>query len=314
MSGAEKVGVLLMAYGAAQSPEEIGPYLSDIRGGRTPSAELIQEITHRYELIGGKSPLLEITRRQADALEECLNRGQPTPGFQVYVGMRHWHPYIQETVARMAQDGVRKGIALCLTPYYSKLSVGAYFEKLAQACTALSTEIEWAYVESWNDHPLFVRALVTKTTEALLKFDPAERASVPILFSAHSLPTRIIEEKDPYPHELEETVEAVMKLVGNNDRHFAYQSQGRTAEPWLGPDAGDVIEKLSRAGYRQVLMAPIGFISDHMETLYDVDILYRKRAESLGIGFSRTESLNTSPLLIEALADIVQKNLHTINQ
>jgi ferrochelatase len=303
----QDIGVLLMAYGAAGSLEEVAPYLADIRAGRPPSPELVEEVKHRYQLMGGRSPLLDITKQQAAALETRLNKeGGP---FKVYIGMRHWHPYIKDTVAAMAKDGIRKVVGLCLTPYYSRMSVGAYFKKLEDARTALNISFEVTRVESWNDHPLLIEAITQKVQKALETFDRSARKEVAILFSAHSLPARILEEKDPYPQELNETVQAVMKKVGPYRWWFAYQSQGRTPEPWLGPDVGEVIKKLHHEGRRHLLMAPIGFISDHMETLYDVDIMYRKQAESLGMQIQRAESLNVSPTFIEAMASVVRAHL-----
>jgi ferrochelatase len=299
-----------MAYGAASSLEEVAPYLADIRAGRPPSPELVEEVKNRYRLMGEKSPLLEITRQQASALEVRLNQDKAlSQPFKVYIGMRHWHPYIKDTVASMAKDGIRKMVALCLTPYYSRMSVGAYYKKLEEAQSAVDTPFEVIRVESWNDHPLLIKALVEKVQKALNRFDESILKDVPILFSAHSLPARILEENDPYPQELNETIQAVMKKVGPNRWWFAYQSQGRTPEPWLGPDAGEVIKRLYQEGHRHLLMAPIGFISDHMETLYDVDIMYRKQAESLGMQLERAESLNASPTFIEALASVVREHL-----
>ena len=301
------IGVLLMAYGAASSLDEIEPYLADIRAGRPPSPELIEEVKHRYQLMGGKSPLLEITRRQAQALEARMNGGARR--FKAYIGMRHWHPYIKETVAAMAQEGIRTMVALCLTPYYSKMSVGAYYQKLDEAVAASGVSFEIKRVESWNDHPLLIEAIAQKVGKALDRFPQDLRSKIPLLFSAHSLPERIMAEKDPYPSELHETVELVMKKMGPNPYRFAYQSQGRTPEPWLGPDAATVIDELYNQGHRHLVMAPIGFISDHMETLYDVDVMYRKQAESKGMRLERAESLNAAPTFIEAMASVVFSHL-----
>ncbi len=296
-----------MAYGAASSLDEIEPYLQDIRGGRPVGAELIEQVKDRYRLMGGKSPLLEITKQQAAALESTLNRDRPR--FKIYIGMRHWHPYIKDTVAVMAADGIRKMTALCLTPYYSKMSVGAYYQKLDEAVVATGLAFQIRRVESWNDHPRLIEAIAAKVTQALERFPADIRKKVPLLFSAHSLPERILAEKDPYPQELNETIELVMKKVGPYAWRFAYQSKGRTPEPWLGPDAAAVIDELHAQGHRHLLMAPIGFISDHMETLYDVDVMYRKQCDAKGIRLERAESLNASPAFIETLADVVRKHL-----
>jgi len=303
----EKIGVLLMAYGAASSLDEIEPYLLDIRGGRPVGPELIEQVKERYRLMGGKSPLLDITRQQAAALEKSLNGNQTR--FKVYIGMRHWHPYIKDTVAAMVADGIRTLTALCLTPYYSKMSVGAYFQKLDEAVAATGVSFRIVRIESWNDHPKLIETIAGKVTQALERFPAEVRNKVILLFSAHSLPERILAEKDPYPQELHETVELIMKKVGPNPWRFAYQSKGRTPEPWLGPDAAAVIDELHAQGHRHLLMAPIGFISDHMETLYDVDIMYRKQCEAKDIRLERAGSLNATPGFIETMADVVRENL-----
>jgi len=303
----QKIGVLLMAYGAAGSLDEIEPYLNDIRGGRPTSPQLVEEVKHRYRLMGGKSPLLEITKQQAAALEKTLNGNRPR--FKVYIGMRHWHPYIKDTVAAMAADGLLEIVGLCLTPYYSKMSVGAYYQKLDDAAAAAGASFKIRRIESWNDHPKLIEAIAEKITRALERFPVGVREKVPLLFSAHSLPERILAEKDPYPEELHETIELVMKKVGAYAWRFAYQSRGRTPEPWLGPDAGAVIDELLAQGHRRLLMAPIGFISDHMETLYDVDVMYREQCQAKGMQLERAESLNASPAFIETLAAVVLENL-----
>ena len=303
----ERIGVLLMAYGAASSLDEIEPYLNDIRGGRPTSPELVEEIKQRYRLMGGKSPLLEITKRQGAALERMLNQERPL--YQVYVGMRHWHPYIKDTIATMAHDGLREMVAICLTPYYSKMSVGAYYQKLEEGVSASGTAFKIHRVESWNDHPKLIDAITEKVLAALERFPADVRQKVPLLFTAHSLPERILAEKDPYPQELNETIERVMEKVGPYTWRQAYQSRGRTPEPWLGPDAAAMIDQLHSEGHRHLLMAPIGFISDHMETLYDVDIMYREQCRSKEIHLERAESLNDSPAFIETLAAVVRENL-----
>ncbi len=304
-----EIAILLMAYGAAQSLDDIEPYLNDIRGGRPTSPELVAEVRRRYELMGGRSPLLEITRAQARALEERLNTPMGAPAFRIYIGMRHWHPYIRETVGRIVADGVKRVVALCLTPYYSRLSVGAYLEKLDEARKEHHAAFTVSTIESWNDQPALIEAFAEKVAQARDRFPAEIRRKVPILFTAHSLPERILKENDPYPRELLETVEAIVKEIGPAEWRFAYQSQGRTPEPWLGPEAGAVIEEFYRQGHRDLLMAPIGFISDHMETLYDVDILFRGQAESKGMRLERAASLNTSPLFIRAMSEVILAHL-----
>ena len=201
-----------MAYGAANSLNEVEPYLADIRAGQPPSPELVEEIKNRYKQIGGKSPLLDITKKQAAALEGRLNGG--THRFKVYIGMRHWHPYIKDTVADIARDGFGRIIAICLTPYYSKLSVGVYFQKLDEAIAATGKTFTVHRVESWNDQTKLIEVITEKVNTALNRFPADTRPKVPLLFTAHSLPERILAEKDPYPEEFRETIELVMKRLG----------------------------------------------------------------------------------------------------
>ncbi len=303
---AKKTGILLMAYGAASSLDEIEPYLKDIRGGRPVSEQLIEDIKRRYTLMGGKSPLLETTRHQAAALETSLNQSF-IPPVKVYIGMRHWHPFIKDTVAEMAKDGVKHIIALCLTPYFSKLSVGIYFQKFDEAVQAAGVDLSVQRIESWNGQPDFIDTLAGKTLEALGRFPEEVRKNTTLVFTAHSLPERILVEKDPYPQELRGTIDLIMKKVGNYSWRLAYQSQGRTPEPWLGPTAGAVIDELALLGKTHIVIAPIGFISDHMETLYDVDIMYKEQCRDKGIEMERVESLNTSPGLIKALSTLIRE-------
>ena len=292
-----KPAVLLMAYGAAASLEEIPAYLQDIRGGRPASPELVAAVRDRYVKIGGKSPLLEITRAQAAALAD-------KSGLKVYLGMRHSPPTIAEAVRAVARAGHDRIVALPLTPFYSKMSVGAYLKKAEEAVAAVGARIEIVPVESWHDHPALIEAWSRRVKDAVARFPQGE--DVEVLFTAHSLPEKILKDGDPYPKELDETVRAVAKAVGLERWKFAYQSRGATAEPWLGPDAADLIRE---SPSKNLLIVPIGFISDHMETLYDDDILYRELAQSLGKRFERAASLNDDPLLVETLADTVHARL-----
>jgi ferrochelatase len=303
----EGIGVLLMAYGGPDSLEDVESYLADVTGGRKLPPPFIEEIRERYRLIGGKSPLKDICMAQAAALEENLNRDGGY--FRVYVGMRHWHPYIKDTVRQIAQDSVRRVIALCMSPYYSKISIGAYFKKLADAQTELGIQLDVTAIESWNDHPLLLEAFAEKVRRARDRFTAAERGALRVLFTAHSLPEHILAEGDPYDRELRETIAGIIRLVGPMQWDFAYQSQGRTPEPWLGPKVEAVLERLHGEGHRQILIVPVGFVCDHIEVLYDVDILFRKLAASKGMHLERTDSLNTSPLFIETLAAIVRQHV-----
>lgn len=290
------IAVLLMAYGGPENLDEVEPYLLDVRGGRPTSPELVREIRHRYEVIGGRSPILEHTRAQAAALGRTLG-----PAYATYVGMRHWHPYIKETVERIVLDGRRRLVALVMAPHYSSLSVGAYEKKLMEAAAG---RLDVALVRSWGEHPRFVAAVREHVSQALQRFpDPAR---VRVVFTAHSLPQRILAQGDPYPAELQASARAVARALGLERWEFAFQSAGATAEPWLGPDAGAVLERLAGDGVEDFLIVPIGFVCDHVEILYDVDVEYRDLAGRLGVRLERTTSLNDDPLLIEALAEVVR--------
>lgn len=302
------IDILLMAYGAAGSLDEIEPYLVDIRGGRPVTPELVAEVRRRYQEMGGRSPLLEITQGQARALAARLNALGGGP-FRVALGMRHWHPYIKQAVADLVTRGATRVIALPLTPYPSRLSVGAYFAKLDEAVAATGARFKLTRIERWNDHPGFIEALAETVAAARDRFPADTRARVPVLFTAHSLPERILRENDPYPDALRETASAVAKRLGLDSWRIAYQSQGRTPEPWLGPEAGAVIAEYHASGARALVLAPFGFISDHMETLYDVDVMYQSQARQLGLRLERAASLNAAPRFIDALADIVRVHL-----
>ncbi len=304
------IGVLLMAYGGPDSLEDIEPYLLDIRGGRPTSRELVEEIKERYALIGGQSPILEITQQQAEALERHLSQAGEAR-FRTYVGMRHWQPRIREVVAQMAQDGIERAVALVMAPHYSQMSIGAYFKRLDEALDDLGVRITFNRIESWHNHPGFISALTEKAAHALTRFANDGAEGLPkVIFSAHSLPTRILDWGDPYDTQLRETATLVAEQLSlPPDRWlFCYQSAGRSAEPWLGPQIEQVIVELAQAGEQRLLVVPIGFVCDHVEILYDLDIEARQLAETHGARLERSKSLNASPAFIAALADIVRRS------
>jgi ferrochelatase len=296
---AERVAVLLMAYGGPASLEEVAPYLLDVRGGRPTPPHLIAEIKSRYAQIGGRSPIREHTEAQAAAVAREFGGGER---FSVYVGMRHWHPYIKDTVERIVAAGHRRVVGIVLAPHYSAMSVGAYGQRLAEAAAG---RLETALVRSWGDDPLFLQAVAGRVTRALERF-PSPGA-VQVLFTAHSLPERIVASGDPYPDELRASAAAVARLAGLAEWSFAYQSAGATSEPWLGPEAGAVMTQLAAKGHQAFLIVPIGFVCDHVEVLYDVDVMYRALAARLGVRLERTDSLNDDPLLARALAGLARR-------
>jgi len=293
---AEAVAVLVMAYGGPDKIDDVEPYLQDIRGGRPTKPQLVEEIRARYARIGGRSPILELTRAQATAIGRELGTG-----FRVYVGMRHWHPYIRDTVAEIKRAGHRRLVGVVMAPHDSSMSVGAYEKKLLEAT---GSDIETTLVRSWWANPHFLDTVAAHVTQALRRFPRPE--DVQVIFTAHSLPERIRESGDPYPEELSASATAVAQRLGLEDWHFAYQSAGATADPWLGPDVDDVMRDLARKGARAILIVPIGFVCDHVEILYDIDVESQALAKRLGVQLERTESLNDDPGLAAAVADVVR--------
>lgn len=301
----DKPLVLLMAYGAARGLDEIPAYLADIRGGRPPSPELVAEVRHRYGFLGGRSPLFDITEAQAEGLRRAL----AARGFaaDVAVGMRHSEPTIARVVAERAAAGARRVVGLPLTPFQSSLSVGAYVKKLDEAAAPAGLSV--LRTGAWHRNENLVAAYAERVREAYARVPEPLRGKTELLLTAHSLPQRILAAGDPYPDQLQETSAAVAKAAGFEAFRFAYQSRGATAEPWLGPDAGESLRDLGAAGAKAVVLCPVGFVSDHMETLYDDDVLYKGQAEALGLHFARAGALNDHPLFAEALADVVQAAL-----
>lgn len=295
------IGVLLMAYGGPNNLDEVEPYLLDVRGFRPTSAEIIHEVRERYREIGGRSPILEQTQAQAEALEAVLNANGEK--FRVMVGMRHWHPYIKDILAEMRAAGIEKIVGLVMAPHYSRMSIGAYYKKVDESVEAL----EIAPIERWNLLPGYLDALAGRVRAALERFPAEVRAEVPVIFTAHSLPERIREWDDPYPDELNATVAAVMERLGNQPHTFAFQSAAISNEPWLGPDAGEVIARYAAEGRKYILLSPIGFVCEHVEVLYDVDIVFKQQAQALGVQLERIEMLNTAPQMIDGLAQLIQQ-------
>jgi protoporphyrin/coproporphyrin ferrochelatase len=289
-----KQAVLLLAHGAPERVEDVPEYLSYVRGGRPTPPALVEEVSDRYRKVGGGSPLLARTREQAAALQGEL-------GIPVYFGMRNWRPFIKETVSRMKDDGVERIVALCLAPQYSKASVGFYFRRVQEARTEVGLAAEIVWTKTFHAHPLLIEAF----SERLLPLLPAER----VLFTAHSLPERALERADPYDSEAKATARAVALRAGLAGWDFAYQSQGFTEDKWLGPTVESRIDEYAAAGVREMVLAPIGFVSDHVEILYDVDIAFRDYARERGIDLRRPESLNASPAFTRALAAVAREKL-----
>jgi protoporphyrin/coproporphyrin ferrochelatase len=295
------IGVLVMAYGGPNNLDEVEPYLLDVRGYRPTSQEIIHEVRERYREIGGRSPILEQTQAQADALETALNvNGEE---FKAFVGMRHWHPFIKDALANMQAEGIEKAVGIVMAPHYSRMSIGAYYLRLEEA----NSPIAFARIENWHLDAGYLNALAGRVLDALQRFPEEVRGEVPVIFTAHSLPEKILEWDDPYPVQLRETVSAVMEKLGSQPHEFAFQSAAISTIPWLGPDAGEVIERIVSEGKKNILICPIGFVCEHVEILYDIDIVYQNLAKSLGIHLERIEMLNTAPEMIDGLAGLIRE-------
>lgn len=294
-----------MAMGGPDCLENVEPYLKDVRGGRPTSPELVEEIRTRYRMTGGRSPVLGITREVAAALEQRLNDSGNTR-YRCYVGLRHWHPFIRETYAELLNDHPERIVGLCMAPQYSSLSIGAYVKKVEDARAALADETPISFVTSWHRHPLLIAAIVDNIQRTLDLFSPDVRGQVPVLLTAHSLPERVVAMKDPYPEEVHGTAEAVVAQLSGQPTRFAYQSQGRSGEAWLGPSVEETVEALAHEGHRHVLVAPIGFLCDHVETLYDIDIELTQLARAKGMQLERIPMLNASAPLIDILTSVVE--------
>jgi ferrochelatase len=277
--------VLLLAHGAPERLEDVESYLGFVRGGRPPNPRVTEEVKHRYAAIGGGSPLLRWTRAQAEALQRLL-------GAPVYFAMRNWHPFIQEVIPLVEASRVA---AVCMAPQYSEMSIGLYMRKVAEI--APSFEISWA--RSYHDEPRLIEAFAEKI----------RRPNVRVLFTAHSLPERALAAGDPYDRECRATAALVAARLGLADWDFAYQSQGMTGDRWLGPTVESCLDCYAANGISEVMIAPIGFVCDHVEILYDIDIHFRDYAAARGITVRRPESLNDSPRFTEALAEVVKRCL-----
>lgn len=290
--------ILVMSYGTPERLEDVEAYYTHIRRGSRPPDELLDELVERYQAVGGPTELVRITREQGRALADELDRrGLDT---RVYVGFKHVPPFIADAVREMARDGVEAAVGLVLAPHYSLRSIAEY-ERYAE--DAKPAEMEIDLIRSWHDHPGFVEWLAARLEETLAEVegDPV------VVFTAHSVPARVLEKGDPYPDELRRTCELVAGRARVDRWTFAYQSAGRTADPWLGPDVLDVVADLAESGEKALVVQAIGFVADHLEVLYDLDIEVREAAESRGMTYARTPMPNVDPDFVAVLADLVEE-------
>jgi ferrochelatase len=311
-----KQAVLLLAHGTPETIEQIPEYLRNVTGGRPLSHEVVEEIQRRYALIG-HSPLTEITQQQGRLVEaELAAAGQPIP---VYVAMRNWHPYIAGVVRQMRADGVEEASVLCLAPQNSRTSVGLYRRALETAIAAESAGLRIDFTEGWARHPLLIEAFADRLRPAWKSLSAESGAPVPVLFTAHSVPCRTIQcaegrSADPYAEEAKRTAALVAASLPEIPQwFFAFQSQGISGGPWIGPTVEQTLEAIAASGIRTLLLQPIGFLCDHVEILYDVDILFREFAARLNLRLERPESLNASVTLAKAVANLARQGLARLN-
>jgi ferrochelatase len=317
----EATGVLVMAYGTASGPEDVERYYTDIRGGRAPSPQHLVELQQRYAAIGNRFPLLDITRAQAEGLEAELNSGS-SGAFRTYLGMKHSAPFIDEGVARMQADGIRRAVGLVMAPHWSGMSVETYAQRARAAIAELDAGIELTYVRQWYDHPGFVEFLAQRVAAARDELPEEDQGDALAIFSAHSLPQRAVEDGTTrctrcdlcpggctYEAQLRDTADLVAARLGLASYTTGWQSAGRTADPWLGPPVEDVIREAAKDGRPAVVVCSAGFVADHLEVLYDLDIEAKKIAEEAGVRFVRTEMPNVDETFIGMLADVVRRHV-----
>ena len=293
-----KPAVLLLAHGSPDSPADVPEFLKQITRGRSMPEAVVAEVKHRYGLIG-RSPLTEITLKQGEAVQKLA-------GLRTYVGMRNWKPFVSEVVGQMARDGVQKAITICLAPQNSRTSVGLYRQSLG------TPPFEVDFVENWHDHPLLIKAFAERLDVGWKKACAEAGTRVPILFTAHSVPKRTIEEGDPYEAQAKETAAMVAMEVPSisiDDWRFAFQSQGMSGGEWLGPTVESTIDRIHEEGHRTLFIQPIGFVCDHVEVLYDIDIGFKEYAQKKDMRLWRAESLNDSPTFAAAVADVVRSRM-----
>ncbi|MDW0116913.1 ferrochelatase [Sporosarcina thermotolerans] len=304
----KKMGLLVMAYGTPYKDEDIEPYYTHIRRGRPPAPEQLQNLRDRYQAIGGISPLAKITENQANALCDHLNKTQDEIEFSVYVGLKHITPFIEEAVEKMDADGIKEVVSIVLAPHYSTFSVKSYNERAKEEAEKYGISI--TSVDSWYKQPKFIQYWTEKIRGSFDSMNEAEREKACLIVSAHSLPEKIKQFGDPYPEQLEETAKMIAEAAEVKNYAVGWQSEGQTGEPWLGPDVQDLTRELhEKDGYEAFVYTPVGFVSDHLEVLYDNDYECKVVCDEIGASYYRLEMPNTDPLFISAMSDAVLEQL-----
>ena len=305
----KKMGLLVMAYGTPYSEEDIERYYTHIRHGRRPSDENLQDLKDRYEAIGGISPLAKITEEQAQALEQKLNSVQDEIEFKAYLGLKHIEPFVEDAVVQMKEDGIEEAVSIVLAPHFSTFSVKSYNGRAQEKAKEIGGP-EITCVESWYDEPKFIQYWVDRLNEVKEKMTEEERENFVLIVSAHSLPEKILQLKDPYPEQLRETAELIAKGADIANVELGWQSAGQTPEPWLGPDVQDLTRELhEKHGYKAFVYIPAGFVAEHLEVLYDNDYECKVITDELKVGYYRPAMPSAHPTFIDAMATVVLNKL-----
>ena len=325
MTGAP-IGVLVMAYGTASGPDDIERYYTDIRGGRPPSPEHLQELRGRYAAIGNRFPLFDTTRAQAEGLVDRLNsEAGDANAFRAYLGMKHSAPFVPEAIEAMRADGVERAVGIVMAPHWSGMSVETYIDRVIQATQDADRGPAFTFVRTYHDHPAFIKFLTARVADALGRLSDEQRAGAAVVFSAHSLPVRTLDDGSQrcktcdcldscrYRDGLQETADLVATQAGVDDYVIAWQSAGRTSDPWWGPPIEDVIAHLVTIGRDAIVVCSAGFVADHLEILFDLDIEARAIADGAGVRFERTEMPNADPAFLDVLATVVQEHLAEVS-
>ncbi|MBY0121113.1 ferrochelatase [Bacillus sp. S/N-304-OC-R1] len=305
----KKMGLLVMAYGTPYKEEDLERYYTHIRRGRKPSPEMLEELRGRYEAIGGISPLAKITMDQGKALETHLNKSQNEYEFKMYLGLKHIEPFVEDAVKQMNEDGLTEAVSIVLAPHFSTFSVKSYNGRAKEEADKIGGPVIHS-VESWYDEPKFIKYWADRVKSTFEGMPAEEREKAVLIVSAHSLPEKILQLGDPYPKQLQETAELIANGAGVTNYAVGWQSAGNTPEPWLGPDVQDLTRELyEKEGYKAFVYTPVGFVSDHLEVLYDNDYECKVVTDEIGASYYRPAMPNDQPEFIDAMATVILNKL-----
>lgn len=303
----KQTGVFVLAYGTPETLEDVEPYYTHIRNGRPPTPELLADLIERYRLVGGRTPLLDLSASVADQLQARLD-ADASGHYKVYLGMKHWHPFIGDVVPKIVADGIERVIAVVLAPHYSRYSLEGYRKYINKALEHVEQPFDLHFIESWHTHPAFLELTARRIREAKTRFPAEAQDDITVLFSAHSLPEKIVGMGDPYPQFLHESAAAVAERLGLAEWRFCFQSAGNTGEPWLGPDILDYLPELHAEGRNNVLSVPFGFVAEHLEVLWDIDTEAQDKAAELGMTLHRIRMPNADPEFVDVIEQVVRQN------